>query len=238
MITFREHIEISKYIEKNNTISEYIEQQAPEKKIDLIRRIAETYPLEKDIDTNLNTLKGKSIVKSVYELVLGQFIMIEQIITGKSTYEYEAINDLELSKLIIRPDHHEVFDNGDDEQERQNEQDILNASVQDVYSVLQGFLKNRDLVLFEQFKGVFYEVPDEEEDDEESTEEERTAESLFQQQWYWYSMVRMLAKEDITKYEDIYMLNMSVVMPEMSYLAQKNKIEAARQRQQQALSKL
>jgi len=107
-----------------------------------------------------------------------------------------------------------------------------------VYAVLQKFLKNRDLVLFEQFKGVFYEVPDEEEDDEDSTEEERTAESLFQQQWYWYSMVRMLAKEDITKYEEIYMLNMSTVMPEMSYLAQKNKIEAARQRQQQALSKL
>lgn len=238
MITFREHIEISKYIEKNNTISEYIEQQAPEKRIDLVRRIAETYPLEKDMDSNLNTLKSKSIVKSVYELVLGQFIMIEQIITGKSTYEYEAINDLELAKLIIRPDHHDIFDNGDDEVENQNEQDILNASVQDVYTVLQKFLKNRDLVLFEQFKGVFYEVPDEDEEDEESTEEERTAESLFQQQWYWYSMVRMLAKEDITKYEDIYMLNMSVVMPEMSYLAQKNKIESARQRQQQALSKL
>lgn len=238
MITFREHIEISKYIEKNNTISEYIEQQAPEKRIDLVRRIAETYPLEKDIDSNLNTLKGKSVVKSVYQLVLGQFIMIEQIITGKSTYEYEAINDLELAKLIVRPDHHDIFDNGNDEVENQNEQDILNASVQDVYTVLQRFLKNRDLVLFEQFKGVFYEVPDEDEDDEESTEEERTAESLFQQQWYWYSMVRMLAKEDITKYEDIYMLNMSVVMPEMSYLAQKNKIEAARQRQQQALSKL
>lgn len=238
MITFREHIEISKYIEKNNTISEYIEQQAPEKRIDLVRRIAETYPLEKDIDSNLNTLKGKSVVKSVYQLVLGQFIMIEQIITGKSTYEYEAINDLELAKLIVRPDHHDIFDNGNDEVENQNEQDILNASVQDVYTVLQKFLKNRDLVLFEQFKGVFYEVPDEDEDDEESTEEERTAESLFQQQWYWYSMVRMLAKEDITKYEDIYMLNMSVVMPEMSYLAQKNKIESARQRQQQALSKL
>lgn len=238
MITFREHIEISKYIEKNNTISEYIEQQSPEKRIDLVRRIAETYPLEKDMDTNLNTLKGKSVVKSVYELVLGQFIMIEQIITGKSTYEYEAINDLELAKLIVRPDHHDIFDNGNDEVENQNEQDILNASVQDVYTVLQKFLKNRDLVLFEQFKGVFYEVPDEDEEDEESTEEERTAESLFQQQWYWYSMVRMLAKEDITKYEDIYMLNMSVVMPEMSYLAQKNKIESARQRQQQALSKL
>ena len=238
MITFREHIEISKYIEKNNTISEYIDKQPPEKRIDLVRRIAETYPLKKDIDSDLKTLKGRSISDNVYRLVLGQFIMIEQIITGKSTYEYEAINDLELAKLIIRPDHHDVFDNGDDEEEAHNEQAILNASVQDVYAVLQKFLKNRDLVLFEQFKGVFYEVPDEEEDDEDSTEEERTAESLFQQQWYWYSMVRMLAKEDITKYEEIYMLNMSTVMPEMSYLAQKNKIEAARQRQQQALSKL
>lgn len=238
MITFREHIEISKYIEKNNTISEYIDKQSPEKKIDLIRRIAETYPLKKDIDSDLKTLQGRSISDNVYRLVLGQFIMIEQIITGKSTYEYEAINDLELAKLIIRPDHHDVFDNSDDKEEAHNEQAILNASVQDVYAVLQRFLKNRDLVLFEQFKGVFYEVPDEEDDDEDSTEEERTAESLFQQQWYWYSMVRMLAKEDITKYEEIYMLNMSTVMPEMSYLAQKNKIEAARQRQQQALSKL
>jgi hypothetical protein len=51
-------------------------------------------------------------------------------------------------------------------------------------------------------------------------------------------MVRLLAKEDITRYNDIYMLNMSVVMPEMSYLAQKNKIESARQRQSQAMSKL
>jgi hypothetical protein len=48
----------------------------------------------------------------------------------------------------------------------------------------------------------------------------------------------MLANEDVTKYDEIYMLKMSIVMPEMSYLAQKNKIESAEQRQQQAMRKL
>jgi len=105
MITFREHIEISKYIEKNNTISEYIDKQPPEKRIDLVRRIAETYPLKKDIDSDLKTLQGRSISDNVYRLVLGQFIMIEQIITGKSTYEYEAINDLYLTTVMMKKKH-------------------------------------------------------------------------------------------------------------------------------------
>jgi len=47
-----------------------------------------------------------------------------------------------------------------------------------------------------------------------------------------------LAQEDIRRYSDIYMLKMSTVMPEMSYLAQKNKIESANQRQQAAMRKL
>ena len=239
MITFREHMEISRYIEKNNTISEYIEQQAPEKKIDLVRKIAETYPLEKDINSDLKTLKGRKVYSEINDLVLGQFIMIEQIITGKNSYEYEAMNDFELAKLIIRPGKHEFFDNENIDDEKENEDIILNASIQDVYSALQQFLKKRDFVLFKQFKGVFYEVPEESDDEEdEEGEEDKTGESLFQQQWYWYSMVRMLAKEDITKYAEIYMLKMNIVMPEMSYLAQKNKIDSATQREQQALSKL
>jgi hypothetical protein len=42
----------------------------------------------------------------------------------------------------------------------------------------------------------------------------------------------------VTKYDEIYMLKMSTVMPEMSYLAQKNKIDSAKQRQQEAMRKL
>ena len=60
---------------------------------------------------------------------------------------------------------------------------------------------------------------------------------LFNQKWYWYSIVRTLANEDITRYSEIYMLPMSTVLPEMSYLAQRNKIESAKQRQSQAMRK-
>ena len=51
-------------------------------------------------------------------------------------------------------------------------------------------------------------------------------------------MVRMLAQEDITRYSEIYMLKMSTVMPEMSFIAQRSKIESARQRQGEAMRKL
>jgi hypothetical protein len=84
---------------------------------------------------------------------------------------------------------------------------------------------------------VFYATPDPDEtnDDEFSTP---SADEMFNQQWYWYSIVRMLAKEDIRIYDEVYMLKMNVVLPEMSYLAQKNKIEAAQQRQAAAMRRL
>tara|TARA_R110000744_G_scaffold195989_1_gene315166 strand:- start:215 stop:733 length:519 start_codon:yes stop_codon:yes gene_type:complete len=171
------------------------------------------------------------------DLVLGQFIMLEQIITGKTKFETESDNDLALAELLIRPKNQQVFDNENIEKEKENREDILNTPVHEVYSVLGKFLENREFVLFKQFAGVFYETPDEELNEEDS-DTDKTSESLFNQQWYWYSVVRMLANEDITKYEDIYMLKMSTVMPEMSFLAQKSKIESAEQRQQQAMSKL
>ena len=100
------------------------------------------------------------------------------------------------------------------------------------------FLDNRELVLFKQFSGVFYSTPDEDDLDDPDSFSTPTPDELFNQQWYWYSMVRMLAQEDIRRYDEIYMLRMNVVLPEMSYLAQKNKIEAANARQQAALNKL
>lgn len=116
---------------------------------------------------------------------------------------------------------------------------ILSSPVQDIYDAINKYLDDRDYVLFKQFAGVFYEVKDEEEEEvEEEQEEERTSENLFRQQWYWYSIVRSLAKEDITRYDEIYMLKMSTVLPEMSYLAQKDKIDGANRRKEQALNKL
>lgn len=239
MITLRQHIEISKAIKRDKSVFGYIAKLEPSDKVRVTRDITETYPL-KTLKLDDLSLNGKfKYTTQVMDMVLGQFIMTEQIITGKTNYNTDAENDLALAQLILRPPHHKEFDNENTKEEEENKNKILDCDVTEVYCVLQEYLNVRELVLFKQFAGVFYEVPEEEEEvEEENLDETKSGEQLFQQQWYWYSMVRLLAKEDVTKYEEIYMLRMSTVMPEMSYLAQKSKIESANQRQQAALSKL
>jgi len=237
MITFRQHIEISRNATEADGLLNYIQQLSPEEKVNVTRDIASVYPLDMSWNDSYEIHKAFKIHTDPMELVLGQFIMIEQIITGKTNFETDAHNDLALAELLLRPKHHSTFDNEDPSTELKNKNSILDSNVSEVYSVISAFLKRREIILFKQFAGVFYETPDEEDENEES-ENAPSNESLFTQQWYWYSIVRMLAKEDITRYDDIYMLKMSTVMPEMSFLAQKNKIESANQRQQQALRKL
>ena len=237
MITFRQHLEISKYSNKDNGILEYISTLSPEDRVRTTRDIMATYPINMKGDISEATKKKFNIYTDIMGLVLGQFIMLEQIITGKTKYATDAENDLAIAQLILRPKHHNDFDNENTEDEAVNDEAILNTPVEDIYRILTKFLDNREFVLFKQFSGVFYEIPDE----DEEVEEEKgtaTAEQLFSQQWYWYSMVRMLAQEDITRYSEIYMLKMSTVMPEMSFIAQRSKIESARQRQGEAMRKL
>jgi hypothetical protein len=235
MITLKSHIEMMEWIQSGKSPSDYIESMKPLESLDFSRHSLETYPIK---DNLKQPQGGKRFYTNVESLVLGQFIMLEQIITGKTKLADHLI-DLELAKLIIRPIKHEVFDNSDPVLEQNNESDILNMDVREVYWVLENFIESRNKTLFKDFSGVFYDVnEDEEGDDEEDVVRNRTSEMLFNQQWYWYSIVRMLANEDITKYEEIYMLPMNVVLPEMSYLAQKSKIESTKQRESQALRKL
>ena len=237
MITFRQHLDISKYSNKENGILEYISTLSPEDRVRTTRDIMTTYPINMKGSISEETKNKFNIYTDIMELVLGQFIMLEQIITGKTKYATDAENDLAIAQLILRPKHHSDFDNEKTEDEDVNNENILNAPVEDIYRILTKFLDNREFVLFKQFSGVFYEIPDEEEVEEEE-KGTATAEQLFSQQWYWYSMVRMLAQEDITRYSEIYMLKMSTVMPEMSFIAQRSKIESARQRQGEAMRKL
>ena len=235
MITLSKHIEMMEWIQSGKAPLEYINDMKPLDALDFSRDSEKTYPIKEN-------LKHPSISKKYYtnveSLVLGQFIMLEQIITGKTKLADHLV-DLEIAKLIIRPINHEVFDNEDPAEEKRNEQDILSMDVREVYWVLERFIEARNKTLFVDFSGVFYDVNDNDnEQEEEVSEEKKTSEMLFNQQWYWYSIVRMLANEDITRYGDIYMLSMRTVLPEMSYLAQKSKIESARQRQQQAMRKL
>jgi len=234
MITLRKHIELMQYIQSGDTVSNFMGSMKPLDALDFSRASNKTYPIQQNIK---RPSVDKKIYTTVESLVLGQFIMLEQIITRKTKLADHLI-DFEMAKLLIRPSNHILFDNEDVKEEKANEQDILDMDVLEVYWVLDNFIENRNKTLFEDFSGVFYDVPDEDEEQEEQTEEDKTSEMLFNQQWYWYSIVRMLGNEDITKYSEIYMLNMATVLPEMSFLAQRSKIESAKERQRQAMSKL
>jgi hypothetical protein len=220
-------------ISVHGSAKHFLESMKPIDYLDFSRGLNECYPIKEKI-RKPNT--KKKVYTSVNSIVLGQFIMLEQIITGKTKLPDHLV-DLEIAKLVIRPEEHDSFDNEDIEAERKNQEDILNMDVREVYWILENFMNDRNKTLFKDFSGVFYDAV-EEEDEEEEIVEDKTAEMLFNQQWYWYSMVRMLANEDITKYSDIYMLPMGVVLPEMSFLAQRSKIENARKRQEQAMRKL
>jgi hypothetical protein len=233
MISLRQHIQIMEHIQSGKSPETLIEEMKPLEALDFSRSSEKTYP----ITDNLKQPKtNKRFYTNVQSLVLGQFIMLEQIITGKTKLPDHLV-DLEIAKLVIRPQENEVFDNEDVMKDRRNQEDILDMDVREVYWVLDSFIENRNQTLFKDFAGVFYDAQDDSEE-EEQEEEEKTSDMLFNQQWYWYSIVRTLANEDITRYSQIYMLPMSTVLPEMSYLAQRNKIESAKQRQSQAMRKL
>lgn len=236
MMTFKQHIELSESLSQFSDVSIYLDSLDLVERLKTLRSINESYPLE-DRDEITDHIKDNfNCSEKVFDLVLGQFIMVEQILTGKFKFKGSVYQDLELMIYLLRPKGEEHFDNGDILKEQQHRQNILNTPVQDLYSAINRFLKDRDIVLFQKFSGVFYSTVDESE--EEGLESMPTPDELFNQQWYWYSIVRNLAQEDIRRYNSIYMLKMNVVLPEMSYLAQKNKIDAANQRQQAAMNRL
>lgn len=234
MISLRQHIDLMQHILSDGDIKDYIDKMRPLDGLSFVRASEKTYPIESNL---LRPKDLRGVRLSINSLVLGQFIMIEQIITGKTKLPDHLV-DLELLKLISRPIHHNEFDNENPVEEKKNQERILDMDVRECYWILTEFINNREKTLFKDFAGVFYDAPDEEDEENNEDPEEKTSDMLFNQQWYWYSIVRMLANEDITRYGEIYMLPMNTVLPEMSYLAQKNKIESAKQRQSQAMRKL
>jgi len=222
------------FLGSGRTTEDFIASLNDIEKINFIAFFEEVYPVQDNMLGDNEIPSSKKVYTDVNSLVLGQFIMLEQIITGKTKLPDHLI-DLEIAKLIIRPKEDAVFDNEEPIKESDNQEDILNSDVRRVYYVLNTYIENRNKILFEDFAGVFYEVSEEDEEDESN---DSSSDILFNQQWYWYSIVRMLSGEDIHKYEQTYMLPMRIVLPEMSYLAQKSKIESASQRQQAAMRKL
>lgn len=234
MITFRQHIDLMNHLRSGRSTEDFIDNLSEFDSVNFMSFFEDVYPIQDNILRNKDLEKEKNVYLSVNSLVLGQFIMLEQIITGKTKLPDHLV-DLEIAKLIIRPCEDELFDNEDEDKELSNHNDVLDMDVRNVYYILNTYIEDRNKILFNDFSGVFYEPQDDTEEDDSS---ENTSNMMFNQQWYWYSIVRLLSGEDIHKYEKTYMLSMRTVLPEMSFLAQRSKIEAAEQRRSEAMRKL
>ncbi len=146
------------------------------------------------------------------DLVFGQFIALENIITRQSDHSQKL---LDIALFVIRKDGDEIFDNTNLVAEEKHKQDILNEPYPYVMSRIDKYFNIRDVFINKTFDGVFYKKKD---DDSEDEEEDTSSVNNNDGNWYWYSLIRTLANEDITNYEEVRMLPMDVVAPEVAYL--------------------
>jgi hypothetical protein len=238
MITLKEHIDLFESVKDTADLAKSLSVLKATQKLDIFRNFEKTYPLKGNLDVSDYVNDNFNFYDNVFELTLGQFIMIEQILTGKFKFKKESDMDLEIGSYLFRPKGETKFDNTDKALELQNKKNILKLPVEDFYSALNKYLRNRDLIVFKRFAGVFYEMPSKDESSDNGVDTSEEVEASFNQQWYWYTIVRSLAQEDIRRYDEIYMLKMKTVLPEMSYISQKNKIESAQQRASAAMNRL
>lgn len=212
------------------TLDKYYESLTVHQKLEAIKCF-EKIGKEKVSKSENSIYSNYNVVTNVEQLVLGQFIMIEQALQSQSdTKELQVLN------LIIRPKEDKEFEYTDMSREETHSIGIAQLDAIEGMQVFNNFLENREKVLFNKFKGVVYQEPDPsiEGEDEEQEVENTSSEDQFSKMWYWYSMIRDLAGEDILKHDQVTMLKMSKVLVELSYKIQKSKIEYARFRREQA----
>jgi hypothetical protein len=228
-MTIQEFLEFRKQAIRG-TLDKYYESLTVHQKLEAIKCF-EKIGKEKVSKYGNSIYSNYNVVTNVEQLVLGQFIMIEQVLQSQSdTKELQVLN------LIVRPKEDEEFEYTDMAREEKHSIEIAQLDAIEGMQVFNDLLDNRENVLFNKFKGVIYQEPDPSMEDEEKGED-TSGETQFSKMWYWYSIIRDLAGEDILKHDKVTMLKMSKVLVELSYKIQKGRIEYARFKREQSASR-
>lgn len=160
-----------------------------------------------------------NVYTDILKMSLTQFILLEHAIKNE-------FDESRIASIIIRPKDEVEFDNTDQEKEEQLITSIYEEDAIAVSYIIKSMMQNRDYILFTKFEGVIYNKiePIEGEEEEEPDEPD-----TFNERWFWYSIVRALANEDLTKFQFVYDMKMSDVLVELAYRVQLAKrIEAER----------
>lgn len=179
-------------------------------------------------------LNNYNIYDSIDEMVFGQFIACEKVISSGN--DKNIILEI-LSYNIFRPVNDIMFDNTDRQKEEIHVESIREEDSFVLIQIINKWLDHRNYYVNKKYNGVFYKIIDDEdvEDEEELTGDELSAEEQFSRNWYWYAMVRSLASENVLKIEEVLMKPMADIAPELAYRRQKDVIDTARRKREEQL---
>ena len=181
-------------------------------------------------DSRFKTVDASSIAErynvytDIMRMSLTQFILLEYSIKAD-------FDEASVASIIIRPKEEIEFDNTDQEKEEKLISEIFEEDALAVSHIILSMMKNREYVLFTKFEGVIYDKIEPVEGEDESYADEP---DTFTERWFWYSIVRSLANEDLTKFQFVYDMKMSDVLVEMAYRVQLAKRQEAERRAEEA----
>jgi hypothetical protein len=209
---------------KRDQLEKFLNDISALEKLDVIRA-ADTFE-----DSRFKTIDASSIAErynvytDILKMSLTQFILLEYAI--KADFDEAGI-----ASIVIRPKEEEEFDNTDQDVEEKLMSEIFEEDALAVSHIISSMMKNREYVLFTKFEGVIY---DKIELDEDRDDEYQDEPDTFTERWYWYSIVRSLANEDLSKFQFVYDMKMSDVLVEMAYRVQLAKRQEAERRAEEA----
>lgn len=211
---------------KRDQLEKFLNDISALEKLDVIRA-ADTFE-----DSRFKTIDASSIAEryNVYtditKMSLTQFILLEYAIKAD-------FDEASVASIVIRPKEEKEFDNTDQGVEEKLMSEIFEEDALAVSHIISSMMKNREYVLFTKFEGVIYDKIELDEDDDED-EDETDEPDNFTERWFWYSIVRSLANEDLTKFQFVYDMKMSDVLVEMAYRVQLAKRQEAERRAEEA----
>ena len=158
-MTIQSFLEFRKYAVRG-TLEQYYESLDVYAKLDAIK-IFNKIRDEVVLKDNNSIYGNYNVITDVESMVLGQFIMIEQIMNAQTDTK-----ELQILNLIVRPKADEEFNYVNSEAEQIHSKEIAQLDALEGISIFNEFVRSREETLFKKFNGVIYQEPDESMEDE------------------------------------------------------------------------
>lgn len=209
---------------RDEKLSEFLYNISPSEHVEIMRNIDDIVdPTLRAVDVS-SMHERYNVYTDILKMSLSQFITLEYSLDN-------TVNEEEIASIIIRPKVEKEFDNTNQDVEESHLAQLLEEEAVSVLFIIKSMMHNRDFNLFTKFEGVLYSRIEPIEGEEDEPQEEQDE---FTKRWFWYSIVRTLANEDLQNFQFVYDMKMSDVLVELAYRVQLQKRLDAQRRAEEA----